>query len=76
MRVPLPLAELGPNEPLPQHVDVQLRNRQQREALRSIFLGLDRGGYRLANGQRVRNTVEAVLWLLEQVGSVALTPDS
>jgi len=49
------------------HVDVQLRTARQRETMRRLFTGLDLAGTRTADGRRVTNNVQALLWLLEQV---------
>ena len=71
MRIEVPLGR-GPAalDDCPQHVDVQLRTDRQRMAMARLREGLDLAregrGERLADGTRVSNNVDAILWLLEQ----------
>jgi len=49
------------------HLDVQLSG-PQAVAVRRLYDTLDAAGSRLANGKRVASSVDAVRWLLEQLG--------
>jgi len=48
-------------------VEVRLRDQHHQVTMRRLWLGLDRVGARLVNGQRVANNADAIRWLLEQI---------
>ena len=52
---------------LSRHADCQL-TRKQGEILRRLWRGLDQQHARLESDKHVVNTVDAVRWLLEQIG--------
>jgi hypothetical protein len=66
IEVPLVDADLA-EAYLSRHVEARL-SRDQAENLRKLFLALDAGGARLANGRRVIRAADALKWLLEQIG--------
>ena len=66
--VEVPLCDVAESAYRPRHVDVHL-NHHQADALKKLMAALDAGGYRLANGHRIRtdNIGDAIRWLLEKV---------
>jgi len=49
------------------HLDVQFRNRRQRETAAKIFLALHRADARLADGSHIDRASHAMVWMIEQV---------
>ncbi len=50
------------------HVDAQLRDQQDREALMQMRAGLDAMGARTRDGRRVVSYADTIRWLIQEVG--------
>ncbi|MBI2424183.1 MAG: hypothetical protein HYV27_15235 [Candidatus Hydrogenedentes bacterium] len=55
------------------HVEVQLRTREQKLALKRVTVALKESGARLVNGRVVDNGGDAIRWLLEQLAGVGVS---
>ena len=64
--IEVPLSE-GTVQLGPGHIDVQL-DRPQAETLRRIYAALNESSVRMKNEKHVNYTVDAVRWLLDEIG--------
>ena len=67
VEIPVAPAPVREDAHRPLHVQVRLKTKAQRTAMRRLYEGLDQTGARMANGRRVHSLADAMRWVLERL---------